>query len=263
MAQQRNLIAQETASISKSEAQNLFEDIVQRIKRFNQDGSIIRERVYRLISTNAYIVLGYKNLRELLKNIEKETSLHRSTINDYKNAAQIEIELNLEHGEWDTEALLTLKKDTTQEDRKSIIDLVEQSKRRGRNRSRSSSLKDMVIHAKKVYKNDRTKSINQDNSFIADDKNNLTLPVKSKNRPGRKMNTRSALKLIQDFSVQDREELIELLSPKSKIGRVAYLISHLMTHEEIEEFVKGLKHTVKPNRDATRRKMRRKDQDHF
>ena len=137
----------ETSSISADEASKIFKEVIHRIKKWKKEEIAIKEIVYKLILTNAYSVLGYKNQREMLKGIQNATSLDRSTINDYKNVALIEIEQDLKPGEWDTETVLTFRSKTTDRDRKILRFLLDKEE--------VPITKKIVLEKKEQYEKDR------------------------------------------------------------------------------------------------------------
>lgn len=91
------------AHLSKSKAKELFDDAYASITKWDSETTIIKKMLYVLLSSNADVVLEFKNKHDLVKSLAKGSKKHRSTLYDMANAVFVEIELSLEHGAWSNE----------------------------------------------------------------------------------------------------------------------------------------------------------------
>ncbi|TSA37780.1 MAG: hypothetical protein D4R63_12240 [Methylococcaceae bacterium] len=112
--------------LDKEEAQELFDDAFKRIGVWGTETSYIKLCMYKLCFGNAYIALGCKTHEVLFKALFRESGLHRTTLNNYKNAVILEVELGLEHNLVSTDALVELKKNTNRIGRKKIWEIAKE-----------------------------------------------------------------------------------------------------------------------------------------
>jgi hypothetical protein len=137
------------ATLSESEAKELFDDAYASITKWDSETTIIKKMLYVLLSSNADVVLEFKNKHDLVKSLAKGSKKHRSTLYDMANAVFIEIELGLEHGAMSTDALIRLKQGTDEADRYNIFLLAKQSC----SENQDYPSKKMIDKAKLVYQN--------------------------------------------------------------------------------------------------------------
>jgi len=107
---------------TKDEAGKLFIQTKNSINSFAGAADDVRKNIYYLIKNEAYSYLNYDTENTMFKALFKGCNKHRSTLNDYKICARVEIELNIDQGKMSTDALVALYQGTHKEDWSEIFE---------------------------------------------------------------------------------------------------------------------------------------------
>lgn len=112
--------------LSKSKAKKILAETRNSIKRWDSETTFIKRNLYLLLRNESYVLLDFDSPISLLKDLAKNSEKHRSTLYDMLNAVLIELELSVKHGAMSTDALVELKKGTTEENRYEIFVLAKE-----------------------------------------------------------------------------------------------------------------------------------------
>jgi len=234
------------------EALDLFDETYVAIQKWDEQSINIRRCFYGLIRGDAFVELKkFDSEKELFKELCNLSTLHRSTLYDYKNAALIEVELCLEHGRISVNALLELKKDTTEESRKEIWLVVENMCRF--DEKNPTPTKAIIAQAKKYYHhNNTTEGKAEREAYFNDQDDELTYICDEYDDQNRQMTAEKALICIKNYTSKELELLSKRIFPTSKVGKDAYKILRETTADELDKFKAELRALCEKSDDEAR-----------
>lgn len=168
--------------LTEEEFEEIIEKTIKSIKRWENEAMYIKKSLHIITSSNYYASLGYESNEPIFKKLFKESTKHRSTLNDYKNAAFVEVELGIEQGAVPTDVLLEIYSLKTFEERWCVWS---NSLKSSKEKKREYPTAPMVKKAKEEYKKTKAsdtkkpaipKNINTPKTTISDDSQEPTDP---------------------------------------------------------------------------------------
>ena len=225
--------------LSEDAASTLLSETITSIINWDKQSSQVRQHFYDLVRGDAFLALKYKSENKLFRYLCELSSHHRSTLYDYKNAALMEVELELEHGKLSVSALLELKSKTTPETRKEIWPLVEQichfdEKNPTPTRAIIAKAKNHHWETSPEGKAKLEAYMNDLGDDVQDD-SNIKTPVEQYDK-NRQMTAERALSHIKAFNTNQIEILSKSLFPKTKLDKTIYRILHESSDKELGIF---------------------------
>lgn len=151
----------------KKRAESCYSGILACASTIAVNSKNMRNLVYQAVAEEIHLTLGYKSIGALFKTITDDPKclICRQTVNDYKNAAIVEIGLKLKQGDISVETLLALNKDTTEEERQIIF---KRAIKRCKKESIKNPTKAMIEEERQRYK-EQSASSEEDNEVQHDD----------------------------------------------------------------------------------------------
>lgn len=260
-------------TLSKDDATKLFKDTVKSIKKYENEAIAIKKYFYQLVFYNAHVQLGYETCEDMFRELMKDvTSKHRSTINDYKNAVFVEVELGIEHGVMGTEPLIAIKEHVDQKYWKRLYKLAQKSCDNSQEYPTKKQIEDAKLRLYAVLTNQNTTKDkspkvenkvdkkNHDGEFTLEDDDDdvdssnksttvdkkqitkevaqpsITTPAKSK----QERILAKTLKTIEKFSAKDKKQLLSRLEPTNDVDIAAAQLLHYTDDSQLKKIKKQL-----------------------
>ena len=215
--------------LDEESAQQLYFKTLDAIHKLDEDKQDVRRCFYDLICGDAYIPLGFKSEKKLFQTLCELSRLNRSTLYDYKNAALMEVELEIEHGLVSVDALTKLKENTTEESRKEIWPIVEQLCHFDEKRTIPTA--DMVMKAKKHHYHTSPEGKAKREAYINALYDDDELPA-----PNDQLTIETALQVIGKYSKDEFDMFSKIFSARNGVCKDASRILHELHKWELEEF---------------------------